>query len=172
MPKLPFTCRKFKHLLTWLKPEGRGRQFSTIDSISAKVNYWLFTQLHLFLVIINSALQLKPRSNDFDFSNTTCNICRTFGCTLLHVVGSLRGQTHLTFFGNICSKRVANYRNKRNVLLHNICRCNIFDPDQTSFNNIQRAATCLDIYKQGGQTITTFSTRQMLHVVLRKVELV
>ena len=45
-------------------------------------------------------------------------------------------------------------------------------PDQTSIDNIQHVATCLDMYEQGGQTITTFSTRQMLHVALRKVELV
>ena len=86
----------------------------------------------------------KSRSNELDFSNTTCNICRTFGCTLLHTVGSLRGQTHQAFCHDICSKRGASYRNKRNVLLHNICRCNIFDPDQTSFNNMQHIATCIN----------------------------
>ena len=61
-------------------------------------------------------LLLKPRSNELNFSNTTGNICRTFGCTLLHVVGSLRGQTHQTFCRDICSKLGASYRNKRNVL--------------------------------------------------------
>ena len=53
-----------------------------------------------------------------------------------------------------------------------ICRNNIFDPDQSSFDKIQHIATCLNMYEQGDQMITTFSTRQMLHVVLRKVGLV
>ena len=40
---------------------------------------------------------------------------------------------------------VPNYGNKGNVLLHNICRSNIFYSDQTSFDNILRhVSTCMN----------------------------
>ena len=50
---------------------------------------------HIAVIIWRmTVISVKPQSNELDFSNTTGNICRTFGCTLLHVVGSLCGQTH------------------------------------------------------------------------------
>ena len=46
--------------------------------------------------------------------------------------------------------------------LHNICQCNIFYPDQTSFNKIRHVATSLYMYEQGGQTIITFHSTNVV----------
>ena len=62
--------------------------------------------------------------------------------------------------------------NKRNVLSHNICSTNIFDREQTSCNMIQQRATWYNNTQQGGQTVQTFSSREMLHVVAWKVGIV
>ena len=62
--------------------------------------------------------------------------------------------------------------NKRNILSHNICSTNIFDREQTSCNMIQQHATWYNNTQQGGQTVQTFSSQQMLHVVAWKVGIV
>ena len=117
-----------------------------------------------------SGHNLKPRSNELDFSNTTRNIfwklLYIVLCCLAFVCPGFAWSTHQTF----CPSTHELRKQKKSIVAQHFdatffipIKClsityNIFYPNQMSFDNIQHIATCLNMYEQGGETITTFST--------------
>ena len=71
---------------------------------------------------------VKPRSNDLDFRIQHATFV---GQSVAHCC-MLLGLCVVKCTEHFAETFVPNYGNKGNVLLHNICRSNIFYPDQTS----------------------------------------